>query len=197
MNLWTDQELDLLQTLAERVRLLRRDAFAQFWGEETLIRLEQAELVHRSTIRARRPEPRTKPLVIWRPMNPKPNLELLADQRPGRKLGATESVEVCSASKRACSLYGVRGGGLLPLGEQEHALGVSEVYLSYREHQPRLAQRWSGNKLVPGMPFDAVIVKKNGSVERAVKIFTSQPKLETLERLHEECKEWVVAYEIW
>lgn len=207
--MWTDQDLELVETLARRVRLLSAEQRARLsWrspGGKTcdrprLRKLMAAGLLCRSVVNAR-PLAASRPLFRWKPGDDAPDCQRLAEAIAARWPLASWPVEVCWASPLAAQLFGSSAGRLSALEHRDHDLLLADAYVQYRIREPMLAKRWCGEDARPKAGYrikdpDAFILGDGGAVVRVVESAGRYGRKQ-LEDFHEHCADAELPYEWW
>lgn len=206
----TDRDLDLLETLTLRVRLLSLVHCAQLgWpdlrrlaaAERRMRRIADAGLVESYVVNTLPPACDDGPLVIWQPNAAAPNVmqvSQLARQRAG---AAAQPTTVYVASARGACLFGGSARGLPSMERRERELRLAAVYVRYRRQRPEEAAGWIGNAAVPKSghrlkDFDASLSDSRGRLVRVIHC-AGRYTPEQVELFHEHCLEQDLPYELW
>jgi hypothetical protein len=209
MSLWTTAELEIVEALTRRVRLIREDQLVSLWQEtalapqpfeEALKRLVSGGLLHRAVVNAHPRLSVESPLAAWRPGRKAPSALRIASRIRRRWDQLAQPTTVYWASKMAANLYGSFGGELSPLLHRDHDLLLAEVYVHYRRRFPQLAQRWLGEDVFSKAGFrvkdpDAFLFEDGRPalvIESAGRYGAAQ-----IQAFHEHCVEYDLAYELW
>jgi hypothetical protein len=206
----TPRDIDLLETLTCRVRMLMVKQIALGWWAEgsspvaarrRLVRLARAGWLRLHIINAHPLLRVDRPLLRWKPGAGEPDCEAVARASSSRWSQPARPTEVVVASPLAACLMGSTAGELSPLERRDHDLRLSAVYLHYRQHLPRLASRWIGDPALPRARYhitnlDAVLRDEDGQVLRVVHV-AGRCREHQVERLHECCVEHDLPYELW
>jgi hypothetical protein len=159
---WSETELDILDALTRRVRLLAERQIAAIWTshlgtsddlQAALNQLITAGLLHRTMLNAHPSLEIRSPLVAWRPGGPAPNVTRIAARIRNRWCQSAEPTRVYWASRKAANLLGSSMQELSTLLHRDHDLLLGEVYVFYRRRRPRLAGRWLGESVFPKAGF--------------------------------------------
>lgn len=207
---WTSLELDIVDVLTRRVRLMSLVQIGQIWwphigSQKTLRRglkrLRDGGLVERAVISA---HPRLiirSPIVAWQPSSNDPNLRAITEQLRARWKYRAEPTEVYWASTKAANLFGSTAGKLPDVSHRDHDLLLSEVYVFYRRHRPDLVHRWAGEQMFQKAGFrikdpDAFLFDDSGNPMRVVESAGKYGLLQ-VESFHQHCVDHELPYELW
>jgi hypothetical protein len=210
MSTWTLAELELVETLARRVRLCREEQLAELWHElvspslqlpDALGRLVTSGLLHRTVVNVHPRLSIESPLAAWHPGKKTPSASRIASKIRNRWRATAEPTTVYWASKKAANLYGSAAGDLSPLLHRDHDLLLAEVYVYYRRNRPKLAMRWFGEGVLPKAGFrvkdpDAFLFADDGRPELVIESAGRYGRSQ-VEAFHEHCVEYDLAYELW
>lgn len=206
----TNRDHELLQTLAQRVRLFSQRQIADYWwgGElpnarRRLKRLAAEELLTNTTVLARTLPELESPLASWRPGDSAPDIGAVAyrcqdrwRKRPPRPCTAW------IASERAARLFGgVRRGELRQPTQATHDLGVAAVWLRLRELSPEWAAAWRGEDLLAHtrrgekIP-DAFLVDAQEQVLWVIE-FGGGYDAARVQAFHQDCAMRGLSYQLW
>ena len=206
----TARDLDLIETLTRRVRLLTVGQAAQiYWpktvGRRTALRrlrqLAKSDWLDLHTVNAHPLLPVGKPLFMWQPDGPAPDVELVSQQLRGRWCQPARATRVCVASSRAACLLGSTARGLPPREHRDHDLRLAAVYLHYRTSRPRLAASWMGEHALAKAGYrikdpDAFLRDSAGRIVRVIES-AGRYSARQVESFHEHCRENNLSYELW
>jgi hypothetical protein len=206
----TSRDLDLLETLTLRVRLLTVRQVAQLWwpggqnqrqARRRLERLAAANFVEMHRINAHPLLPVTRPLFDWQPGGDEPDNERLAAQCRGRWTKAAVPMMVCVAAALTANLLGSTARGIPPREHRDHDLRLASVYAAYRSHQPSLAALWTGEHGLPKAGYrikdpDAFLCDGDGKVLRVIES-TGRYSAAQIQSFHEHCEANSLPYELW
>src|SRR5262249_35616252 len=207
----TPRDLELLEILTQRVRILSLEQIARTWrvksvqgrkpARDRIEVLERAGLVSHFYAPAHPELPLTEPVLTWTPGDSDPDLGSVSYRLQSRwRLSPTPTFFVV-ASKSAMNRFGGHGGRV-PVGtHRTHDLHLSTVFLLLRQRRPDDAAGWiseerirrTRNTLAEKLP-DAMI--RNGSGIRVVEFGGSYPK-KKLEAFHGYCAAQELPYEVW
>lgn len=207
---WTTRELDIVETLTRRVRLLSLSQLGRVWWPEAsshrvvrlaMRRLLHAELILRSVINAHPLLVIKGPLLAWMPGQDAPDSTAIGNRIKSRWHGAAEPIEVYWPSPLAANLFGSTARDLPALLHRDHDLLLSEVYVLYRTQRPQLATRWLGECVFPQSGFrlkdpDAFLFGDDGRPARVIES-AGRYGVAQVESFHEHCLEHDLPYELW
>lgn len=212
MTPWTSWELDVVETLARRVRMMSITQIARIWWPQLpshktirvkLARLRRADLIRRTMVNVASPGNVKRPLFAWRPGFDlaAPDCHRLSQFAKRRWNSAARPTEVYWASPQAANLFGSSGGELPTLLHRDHDLLLGEVYVIYRQRAPELAVRWLGEQALPKAGYrlkdpDAFIVDDQGRLTCAVES-AGRYGVQQIESFHQHCVDQQLAYELW
>ena len=179
---WTYRDLELVETLARRVRLLTVGQIAAGWWpsdvalrtvRRRLRRLLAGRLLLRSIVNAHPPLPLTGPLASWSPDRPVPDFEAVSVKARRRWTEAAVPQEVYFASPLAANLLGSTAGSLPAINHRDHDLLLGQVYVFYRTKRSEEAARWIGEDCLPKAGFrikdpDAFLLDAERRIERVI-----------------------------
>jgi hypothetical protein len=208
--LLTERDLDLVETLALRVRMLTvQHAAAIWWPKARSLRTLRRRLeslaavgwIELRIVNAHPPLPVTRPLFRWKPGAAEPDTDNIASQLRGRWSQAARPTEVCVASPLAACLLGSTARRLPPPEHRDHDLRLASVYVHYRKALPRLASLWVGEHALPKAGYrikdpDAFLRDRSGRVFRVIES-AGRYSAAQVESFHEHCVEFALPYELW
>ena len=201
---------DLLQTLALRVRLLSLDQVARGWcqghhanAHRLLEPFIESGWITAVVLSARPVEPPSAPVCLWAPEEPPPALGTVAYVLQRRGQGVPlQPIPAVLATTRTGRLLGVHCRGHLKNPIQAgHDLGLSEVYLWYRQNRMEAIPHWRGEEVIASerrgekLP-DAVLIDEQNRTRRVIE-FGGFYDRERLEAFHQDCHARGLPYEIW
>lgn len=207
------RDLDLLETLNARVRVLSLVAIAAAWWAPTatgrknaakrLAALVDAELLRREVVLARPLLALESPEYAWFPGEKPTAFGPLAWRLQARWSGHPRRVAVYLAAPRAVALFGgAAPGSIKNLCQVTHDLHVGVIYLTYRRRWPMHAAYWQGEDAVARdrrqretLP-DSLLVSAAGEPYRAVEFGGSYSRMR-LASFHDYCRDRGLPYEIW
>jgi hypothetical protein len=211
MNVWwTKRELDIVETLTRRVRVLATEQLARIWWPELLslrcVRrrlrpLAAAGLLARATVDILPLLAIRAPLARWTPGEAAPDLSLVAARAKRRWDQACIPHELYLATKLAANLFGSSAGRLPDMTHRDHDLLLGQVYVLYRTRRPAEAVRWVGRDARPKAGFRikdpaAWLLGRDGQVTRIIES-AGHGRPQQVERLHEYCVDYGLPYELW
>lgn len=209
---WTERDLDILRTLALRVRLLTLEHLAGIWWADSrrgvntararMRKLTRAGFLHRYLMNVHPLLPLQRPAFVWHPGKRGPNEEKLSHQFRKRWTQVARPTSVFLATRRTVNLFGGYGKGRLgnPL-EWDHDLHVGQVYCCYRKKKPREASLWLGEDAYPKAGFglkdpDAFLRLPSGERARAIE-FAGKYDAQRVRDFHLHCQTYEMPYELW
>ena len=180
--LWTKRELDIVETLTRRVRLLSLEQIARVWwpklrslrGVRRRLRsLSTAGLVARAIVNVHPLLDVRAPLVRWTPGEDPPDFARIAVLAKGRWQQASTPQQLFLATKFAANLFGSSAGQLPDVTHRDHDLLLGQVYVLYRITRPAEAARWVGEdtRCKAGYRIkdpDALLCAAGGKVTRVI-----------------------------
>ena len=206
----TNRDLDVLDALTLRVRLLTLRQVTELWwpnGENQrcarrrLECLEAAKLIEIHRVNAHPLLPVKSALFTWQPGDAEPNCEQLAESCRERWNKPAVPMTVCVASSLAANLYGSTAYGVPHRDHRNHDLRLASVYAAYRRQRPQLAALWVGEHGLPKAGHrvkdpDAFLRSKGGRVIRVIESAGrySEPQVQSF---HEHCEANSLPYELW
>ena len=208
--MWTKTDLDIVETLARRVRLLSVEQVARVWWPELrslrvvrrqLRRLRTAGLVAKAMVNVHPLLDVRAPLVHWTPGEDEPDFARIAARAKDRWRLASIPKQIFLATKLAANLFGSSAGHLPELTHRDHDLLLGQVYVLYTTTRPTEATRWVGQDARPRAGYrirnpDACLLGSGGQVIRVIQAAGrySQKQVETF---HEHCISYGLPYELW
>lgn len=207
------RDIDILRSLAVKVRLFSLDQVAVAWWTDSTVgksnarrrlkRLTDAGLLGRHRVHARPLPPLAVPVHTWSPGDPTPDFGQLAWKLQSRWTQASCPTTVYIATRQCANQFGGRQPGELKHDFQAtHDLGVSAVYLHLRETAPALAKMWVGEDLLRSfwthrnLP-DAALTEGPGRKIKTVIEFGGAYDARRVRRFHEHSQEQRISYELW
>ena len=154
---WTELEIELMTTLACKVRVLSEQQLVRGWQHqhttETLAfsveRLNAARLIRSEKWSVVLPAIKSAPVFTWKPGEAEPDTWPLSKQIRSRWNRSESVVEVLQATERAGRIFGSRSGHNTRDIERRHDLLLAEVFMLYRHRLPQLAACWVGEDAMP------------------------------------------------
>ena len=206
----TSQDLDILQTLTRRVRLLSADQARRIWwprqvtghyAHRRLCQLAEARFVEIWIVNVHVSPTVRSPLAAWRPGRPTPDPLAVSEAARDRWLGAALPTQLYTASRRTANLFGSTAVGLPELNLRDHCLLLAEVYATYRARRPKLAQRWLGEAALTTDEYPinspvAFLVDDRGEPACVIKS-AGRHVPRQIEKFHTNCAEHDLPYELW
>ncbi|MBI1310103.1 hypothetical protein GC176_02260 [bacterium] len=202
---WDQTDIDVMETLCCKVRVLSEDQIVRAWGQKA-IEENVAPLIHADMIRCEfwtviLPVIGETPSMTWKPEQPEPDAWKLSQRFRGRWDRQAVVVTAIMATERAGRLFGSRSGHPLREIERGHDLLLAEVYLLYRERLPELAAAWLGEDALPlaerGVKNpDAFLFDDSDRPRRVIESAGSYSQKQ-VETFHRYCKTARLPYELW
>ncbi|MDA0283177.1 MAG: hypothetical protein O3B86_07460 [Planctomycetota bacterium] len=208
--MWTPRDLDIVETLTRRVRLLTDQQIQSIWWPERgslavvhrrLGKLQSSRLLERTTINAQPVNTRIQPLACWTPGQPAPHAQHVSAAARQRWNCAAVPTRVYSASRFAANLSG-SSALHFPRPEQfDHDLLLGQVYVEYRTNRSDEAARWVGEDALPKAGYrikdpDAFLRDDAGRVVRIIESAGRYSPIQ-IESFHNHCRKYSVSYELW
>ncbi|MBI1349406.1 hypothetical protein GC163_24330 [bacterium] len=210
----TERDIEIIDALTLRVRMLTIEQVARTWWEEAktstalaarrLKQLEEAGKVHLFSLLAHPEIPLLHPVLAWQPRDPEPDFHGLAYCL---KIRWTENVitqQAVVATAEAGRENGGWGGRMPRATEQTHDLHLAAVYLTKRRENPEAASFWESEELV------RLKLKLKGKLagDRLPDAIISRPKRTAIEfagryvpaklqAFHDYCSGTGLRYELW
>jgi hypothetical protein len=203
-----ERDLDLLSTLALRVRVLSVDQVARTWWplsprrdqavRARLKALESHGWLERFEDRVHPELPLEDPLVTWQPGQVTPDFSAAASAARGRWIEEDVQTTCCVASHRAGRYFGGHGGRRPRRSELTHDVHLAAVYLAMRAALPTRAASWISEAALPkgeGVKVPDAVVR-DGRHRTAIE-FGGAYTAAKLEAFHENCLAHDLGYEVW
>lgn len=209
-NLWCEQDLDLVETLACRVRLLAIEQIARLWRRRQkslravrrrLRRLAAAGLLARTLVSVHPLLIQSVPLIRWNLGEKAPDFSRVAMETRSRWRLPSVALEVCVATKLATNLFGSSARGLPPLLHRDHDLLLGQAYLAYRDSRADSSIRWLGEDSRPKAGYrvkdpDAFLVDDRGRISRVIES-AGRYSAAQVEAFHVHCADLDLSYDLW
>lgn len=146
MAVLTHRDLDILETLTRRLRLLAIAQVQRVWwpthmscrvARRRMRQLAVAGLVCRTIVNAHPLLPVEGPLGVWQPgdgepEDREPNAHRISRQDRDRWRQSSGPIEVFTATRRTANLFGSTAGRLPPMLHRDHDLLLAQVFTFYR-----------------------------------------------------------------
>ena len=210
---FTDRDLDLIETITRRVRLLTYPQIAAIWWPTTVARqsgqrrvselVREGWLEHR-TILAHPPQTVDLPVLCWSPemkFAMQKDITNVGHHVRSRWSRPAVPAQVYVASNKAANLFGSTAYGFPSREHWNHDLHLAAVYVHYRRRFPDRARQWIGEHALPKAGYrikdpDAFLVDEN---RRVVRVIESAGKYcqKQLEQFVKHCYRRKVAFELW
>lgn len=204
------RDIDLLQTLTTRVRLLTAAQAADTWwtnrrrearATRRLRELCRAGLLQERAVLSEPFLPLDAPIASWAPGDATPDYHAIAWRLQRRWTETARETVVFLATDLAADTVGGVAARLPTLGQETHDLHVSQVYLRMRRERPQLAAYWLGEEIVrptrtdEKLP-DALIVTRAGNPARVIE-FGGRYDHKRVAAFHLDCQARGLPYELW
>ena len=207
---WTTRDLDIVETLTRRVRLLSILQIARIWWPQAgslrvvrrrLLRVAQSGLVTRAIVNVHPLLDISQPLARWTPGGDIPDFREVSLQAKSRWQSASTPQEIFCATRLAANVYGSSAGALPDLTHRDHDLLLAQVYVVYRKIGTAEARDWVGEDALPKAGYrikdpDAFLVDSDGNVNRVIES-AGRYSFRQVESFHEHCVEHGLPYELW
>ena len=204
------RDLELLDTLSLRVRLLTVRQVAELWWpsgsnqRRVWKRLEQLaahKLVEIHRVNAHPLLPVSSPIFAWQPGKEEPDCEKLSEQCRMRWHRPSQPMTVCVAAPRTANCFGSTAAGLPKQEHLNHDLRLAAVYAAYRLQRPELAALWIGEHALPKAGYrikdpDAFLRRGDGQPFRVIES-AGRYSTDQVQSFHEHCESHGLAYELW
>lgn len=203
--------MDVLRTLALRVRCLSLDQIARVWwpdarNQEDAVRarlrtFERAGLLRRVTVDAAPRLDLEGPILAWSVGEAKPDCGAMSWQLRKRWGKLTSPLPLYVATAHGANLFGAFADRPPRENDVDHDLHLSEVYLYYRRRRPQEAGHWLGEAVFPkaGKNIkdpDAFIVDEGLRPIRVVE-FGGRYDQRRVAAFHDHCADQELPYELW
>ena len=206
----TDRDLDLLDALTLRVRLLTLRQLTELWwpngnnqrcARHRLECLEAARLVEIHRVNAHPLLPVARPLFEWRPGDAEPDCEHVAACCRDRWNRPAVPMTVCVATSLAANLFGSTARGVPHRDHRNHDLRLASIYVAYRLQRPQLAALWIGEHGLAKAGHrikdpDAFLRHDNGQVFRVIESAGRYGEAQ-VQSFHDHCEANDLPYELW
>ena len=204
------RDIELLQALTTRVRLLTAVQIADTWwtnrrrelrATRRLRALCGAGLLQERAVLAEPFLALEAPVASWAPGDTTPEYHAIAWRLQRRWTQTAQETVVFLATDLAADTVGGVAARLPTLGQETHDLHVSQVYLRMRRERPQLAAFWLGEEIVrptrtdEKLP-DALIVDPAGNPARVIE-FGGRYDHKRVAAFHIDCQSRELPYELW
>lgn len=207
---WTDY--DLVYSLVFKVRILNEDQIAgQWWAGLThplrkarrkLAFMVQSRILYSHHLLSHPILPLDTPVSTWNVGDPDPDYSAVSTQLKRRWTKPSRPMTVYIPTRQTIHQFGGPGESKLPiLGQQNHDLHLSQVYLWYLQTRPELAKKWVGEEVFRGdrkgekLP-DAMILDDADNPKVVVEFGGTYDPMR-VEAFHTDCKKRNLPYELW
>lgn len=209
----TNRDEDLLQSLAERFRLVTPELVSRLWTTSPsyacrrLGRLVDASLLTRASVITHPLLELVSPVVTWNPGQAAPDFSAVSYRLKSRWTSSVRPTTVYFATRRLVQLLGGAGGTLdYPL-QVTHDLHVAALYIRLRAQSPERAHMWQGEdrlrqgrKKGRGKVCDAALVEVRPSgrecMVQAIE-FGGSYAAERIRAFHRVMENRRLPYELW
>ncbi len=206
-----DRDVNLLETLTLRVRVLSISQVVRVWWPDSvniktaahrrLSQLEAAGYVELFPMMAHPEVTLSEPLCSWKPGESSPDFGALAWLLQSRWNEELVNTHCVISTDFAGRFFGGYGGRKPRRAETTHDLHLSSVFLQMRTNQPDRAATWISEDarkkdLVHGEKLPDAIVS-DGDSQIAIELGGKSYDRRKLEEFHEHCDERNLAYEVW
>lgn len=206
----TERDMDLLDVLTLRVRLLTLRQVTELWwptGENQrcarrrLEGLASENLIQLHRLNVHPLLPVTNPLFAWTPGEAEPDFEQVAALCSDRWTRPAVPMTVCVAANLAANLLGSSACGLPHRDHWNKDLRLASVYATYRLQRPTLAAMWIGEHSLPKAGYrikdpDAFLRSENGQTLRLIQS-AGRYSQSQVRSFHEHCETHQLPYELW
>ena len=207
---WTTLELDIVDALTRRVRLLSEQQGRALWSRSVesnealglvIERLCRGGLLRRTIVNAHPGLSVEAPLVTWAPGTARPNFVEVVSRIRKRWNQAATPTRIYSASPQAANLFGASALTSSPFMRRDHDLLLGEVFVFYHTHYPDRAKRWLGEAAVAKAGCgtknqDALLLATDGRPLCAIES-AGNARRKHIERFHQHCAANHLPYELW
>jgi hypothetical protein len=208
----SERDVDLIETLALKVRVLTVNQIARTWwcraaqptaaARHRLAELERAGFVVSFTAIAHPEIPLSCPVISWTPGLPAPNFGAASHRLKTRWSQPPTETRCVFVSPVTGRHFGGSGGRRPRESEETHDIHLAQVYLLLRLRDPEAAQNWVSEESVRAgrdrrdEKLPDAIVDTPG--ERRVVEFGGAYAKAKLEAFHRYCcQELQLPYEVW
>jgi hypothetical protein len=207
----TPRDLDILDALTKRVRVLTLPQVARTWWAVSKNPIENARnrlqilktntLVQIQRVPAHPELLLEEPVSTWTPGAAPPDFGAVSYLLQTRWNRPTVSTVCISATTKAANRLGGHGGRFPREVERTHDIHLARVYLCFKDRSPSLLQGWIFEEALrqehrrSSERLPDVIIR-NGTHQRVIEFGGAYPKVK-LEAFHGYCKEKAFPYEIW
>ncbi len=209
---WTERDLQILEALALKVRMLTVKQVGRTWWHESspkqqlanarnrLRHLQRAGLVARYVINSHPLLELSEPVRSWGPRDRTPDFHAAARQLQCRWREAAQPLILFTATRKTSNLFGGFPVRLKSL-QGTHDVHLSQVYVFYQQTQPYFASRWLGEDALKRAGYgvkepDAFVMGEAGTVARVVE-FGGKYAANRVRDFHEHCEARDLPYELW
>lgn len=206
----TPRDIDLLETLTLRVRILCiEQLLAIYWpgypashaARRRVESLVRTGWIQRHVISTHPAIAVERPLFRWVPGQRGPDVATIVHAAQARWSSPARLAEVFVASPRTACMIGSIARRLPPPEHRERELHVGTIYSHYRTQTPELAAFWVGKHGLPkpgyGQRVPDALLRDSGG--RILHIIQSAGRYGTAQvsRFHDYCESNDLSYELW
>lgn len=206
----TAKDLDLLETLTLRLRVMSLRQIRELWWPEAsslhaarrrLARLQWYGFVRMCEVQACPTLPVSMPLMTWSPGEPTPDFEVLSERASSRWTQPAVTMTVCIATEGTGNLMGCRAGRLSSDEHLDRDLRLASVYVHWRQSNDHRAPDWTNKRSFPAdsfSPHSADVILRNsmhknyGAIDAA-----GRWSARHWQNLHADCLNRSLQYEVW
>lgn len=204
----TARDRDILETLAQRVRVFTLAQLGRTWWADSaepqtnarrrMKALAAAGLVDLVPLTAHPEVELLEPLATWQLGLPVPDFESLSRVLSKRFGEPERTVDCVFATTEAAAVVGGSAGRAMRDSEATHDIHLSAVYLRMRAELPTRARSWQGEWGLPkghGVKVPDAMVR-DGKFDTAIE-FGGSYSAEKLAEFHAFCAKRRLGYELW
>ncbi len=208
---WTQRDIDILRTLALKVRMLTLKQVANLWWKPSPRRMSNArrrlrlmcdaDLLSSYSLNTHPLLNLELPVCAWQPGDRRPSPGKVSYGLRSRWTEPSIPQTVYMATKKSIFLFASYSSGLpsKPF-DWTHDLHVAVVYCYYHRHRPEEFPLWIGEDALPKAGFrvkdpDAFIVR-SGQAKKVVEFGGRYDKQRCLD-FHLHCEDRELPYELW
>jgi hypothetical protein len=207
---WTTLELDIVDALTRRVRLLSDEQICDLWSSSVespdalrraIDRLCAGRLLHRTIVNAHPRLSVEAPLIAWAPGAARPSFAEVLPRIRKRWNQPAMPTKIYSASTQAANLFGASALNSSPFMRRDHDLLLGEVFVFYRTRRPDRAEHWLGEAAIAKAGSgvknqDAVLLGNDGRPPCVIES-AGNARRKHIESFHRHCAEHSLPYELW
>jgi hypothetical protein len=204
----TARDLEVLETLATRIRVLTIGQVAGHWfggswtvAQRRMASLRRAGLLHLFTMQSRPPLSLREPMFAWEPSAATPDFHALSYACCVRWNQPTTPTQLVVASPAGCVRFACKPTRQPRRSEVSHDVTLGGVYLAILKSLPEIAQTWQSEGTLRSGGFgdrqklpDAMVLRECRLT--VVELGGTYPA-QRLEELHRFCAGRRLPYELW